>query len=405
MLQHSVVNTMLPNVVEFLSNHPLEGTDASSIADWKQSCQVSWTTVTDGVFTGEEADYGTSLLATLLASYADLARLVASKRHSTAEGWPLADRSGAIQRLLNMPQIEQRTDAWYQDALGLLSASQFNTILKSGRTRGQLVLQKASLEPIDLSQRRTVVTTQDLNPFTWGIRFEPIVKQIYQALTGTRVVDLGRLKHKTDKRLAASPDGLVIEGPDQRLSRFVEFKAPVTRKILSVVPDDYMAQMQIQMEVGQVEECDYLEVKFTSGYGPKVPHVTIPSGNPTLFEQRWFFGMIHLVVNEDTYELIRYEYSPLNTTEWEPELKPNELVTEAIPWWTSEWFTTTVGRSRTWFDSVQPAMKAFWEDVEKAKKGEFILPASTRKVKEPKEQGCMILEEPTATVVDLLVAQ
>ena len=402
MLQHSVVNTMLPNVVEFLSYHPLEGTDAASVADWKQSCQVAWSTITEGAFGAEEATYGASLLGTLLASYADLACLVATKRHSAAEGWSLADRHNTIQRLLNMPQIEQRTDAWYQDALGLLSASQFNTILKSGRTRGQLVLQKASLEPIDLSQRRTVVTTQDLNPFTWGIRFEPIVKQIYQALTGTRVVDLGRLKHKTDKRLAASPDGLVIEGPDQRLSRFVEFKAPVTRKILSVVPEDYMAQMQIQMEVGQVEECDYLEIKFNSGYGAKVSQVTIPSKNPTLFEQRWFYGNIHLVVNEETNDPIRYEYSPLNTDTWAPELVTNEIVSEVIPWWTSEWFTTTVGRSRTWFESVQLAMKAFWEDVEKAKRGEFILPASTRKVK---EQGCLILEDPTSTVVDLLVAQ
>ena len=402
MLQHSVVNAMLPNVVEFISHHPLEGTDAASVADWKQSCQVAWTAITDGVFGAEESTYGASLLGTLLASYADLARLVATKRHGAAEGWSLADRSTAIQRLINMPQIEQRTDAWYQDALGLLSASQFNTILKSGRTRGQLVLQKASLEPIDLSQRRTVVTTQDLNPFTWGIRFEPIVKQIYQALTGTRVVDLGRLKHKTDKRLAASPDGLIIEGPDQRLSRFVEFKAPVTRKILSIVPEDYMAQMQIQMEVGQVEECDYLEIKFNSGYGAKVSQVSIPSENPTLFDQRWFYGHIHLVVNEETNEPIRYEYSPLNTTDWVPELVANEIVSEVIPWWTSEWFTTTVGRSRTWFESVQPAMKAFWEDVKKAKCGEFILPASTRKVK---EQGCLILEDPTSTVVDLLVAQ
>lgn len=402
MLQHPVVNTMLPNVVEFLSYHPLEGTDAASVANWKQSCQVAWSTITEGVFGQEEADYGASLLATLLASYADLACLVATKRHSAAEGWSLEDRRNSIQRLLNMPQIEQRTDAWYQDALGLLSASQFNTILKSGRTRGQLVLQKASLEPIDLTQRRTVVTTHELNPFTWGIRFEPIVKQIYQALTGTRVVDLGRLKHKTDPRLAASPDGLVVEGPDQRLSRFVEFKAPVTRKILSVVPEDYMAQMQIQMEVGQVEECDYLEIKFNSGYGAKVPHVTIPAENPTLFEQRWFFGYIHLIGNKETNEPIRYEYSPLNTSDWEPELGDNELILEVIPWWTSEWFTTTVGRSRTWFDSVQPAMKAFWEDVEKAKRGEFILPASTRKVK---EQGCLILEEPTSTVVDLLVGQ
>jgi hypothetical protein len=406
MLQHSVVNTMLPNVVEFLSHHPLEGTDKSSIDSWKQSCQIAWSTITDGVFTSEEADYGTSLLATLLASYADLAHLVATKRHSAAEGWTLPDRHAAIQRLLNMPQIEQRTDAWYQDALGLLSASQFNTILKSGRTRGQLVLQKASLEPIDLSQRRTVVPTLELNPFTWGIRFEPIVKQIYQALTGTRVVDLGRLKHSVDRRLAASPDGLVVEGPDQRLARFVEFKAPVTRKILSVVPDDYMAQMQIQMEVGQVEECDYLEIKFISGYGQKVTQVTIPTENPTLFEQRWFYGNIHLIVNEETYEPIRYEYSPLNTLEWTPQLEEGEYVMEVIPWWTSEWFITTVGRSRTWFESVQPAINTFWEDVKKAKCGEFLLPASSRKSKEVKNtDGCMILEEPSATIAELLIAQ
>lgn len=402
MLQHSVINTMLPNVVEFLSYHPLEGTDVSSIADWKQSCQVAWATITEGAFGPEEAEYGASLLSTLLASYADLACLVASKRHSSTKGWSLADRNTSIQRLLTMPQIEQRTDAWYQDAIGLLSASQFNTILKSGRTRGHLVLQKASLEPIDLSQRRTVVTTQELNPFTWGIRFEPIVKQIYETLTGTRVIDLGRLKHKTDPRLAASPDGLVIEGPEQYLSRFVEFKAPVTRKILSIVPDDYMAQMQIQMEVGQVEECDYLEIKFNSGYGNKIQHVSIPSENPTLFNQRWFFGYIHLIINEETNEPIRYEYSPLNTTDWKPELNTTEKVFEVIPWWTSEWFTTTVGRSRIWFESVQPAIKAFWEDVEKAKKGEFVLPASTRK---PKEQVCMILDESTAKVTDLLIAQ
>lgn len=406
MLQHPVVNTMLPNVVEFLSQNPIEATDDSSIADWKQSCQVAWSTVTEGVFTSEEADYGASLLATMLAAHADLARLVASKRHGTAQGWSLADRHAAIQRLLTMPQIEQRTDAWYQDALGLLSASQFNTILKSGRTRGQLVLQKASLDPIDTSQRRTVVPTQELNPFTWGIRFEPIVKQIYQALTGTRVVDLGRLKHKTDPRLAASPDGLVVEGPEQRLGRFVEFKAPVTRKILSIVPDDYMAQMQIQMEVGQVEECDYLEIKFNSGYGLKIPNVEIPSQNPTLFEQRWFYGHMHLVANEETCEVIRYEYSPLNTLDWEPELAEGEYVMEIIPWWSSEWFITTVGRSHAWFASVQPAIASFWEDVKKAKCGEFVLPASTRKPKEPKNaEGCMILEEPSATIAELLVAQ
>jgi hypothetical protein len=292
-----------------------------------------------------------------------------------------------VERLLLTPQIEQRTEAWYLDAAGLLSASQFNTILKSGRTRGQLVLQKASGAPPDSAQRRTCIKTQELTAFTWGIRFEPLVKQIYQDLTHTRVVDLGRLRHPTDSRLAASPDGLVVEGPAERYGRFVEFKAPVTRKILSVVPDDYIVQMQIQMEVGGVEQCDYLEIKFNSGYGSKQ---MIEEKDPV------YSGIIYLIGSQDLEEPIRYEYSPLNNKVWKPTgMQENECILEEIPWWTSEWFTTTVGRSRSWFASVQPAMLAFWDDVEKAKREEYVLPASKRQKKDP---ICMITDDVVAAV-------
>jgi hypothetical protein len=384
---------MLPNVVEFLKSESPTCLDESSLNGWKAECQQTWNALSSDICTYEETKYGSSILSTVLNAYTDLAKLVQTKRFSTGTNWTQEERVATIQRLLATPQIEQRTDEWYQDALGLLSASQFNTIMKSGRTRGHLVLQKAAKEPIDQSQRRTVVLTQDLNPFTWGIRFEPVVKQIYQSLTGTRVVDLGRLRHSTDKRMAASPDGLVIEGPPTRLGRFVEFKAPVTRKILSVVPEDYWAQMQIQMEVGQVEECDYLEIKFESQYGIKTSPVIIPSANPSLIE-KWFFGHIFVIGSMETCEPIRYEYSPLNDTEWKPILlSDQEVIVETIPWWTTTWYMTTVGRSRQWFASVQPAIQAFWEDVEKAKQGIFELPVSQRKAK---ETVCLIQpDEPT----------
>jgi hypothetical protein len=52
----------------------------------------------------------------------------------------------------------------------------------------------------------------------------------------------------------------------------------------------------------------------------------------------------------------------------------------------------TVGRSRTWFESVQPAIQSFWEDVAKAKEGLFVLPPSSRKVKEVQ---CKIVDDST----------
>jgi hypothetical protein len=377
-----LINGMLSNVADFLLGHSIENTDALSIQDWRKSTEASWSILSDNFLTKDEQAYCTSILATFLDAYAELASQVELKKQATCQGWSLSDRRASLQRLLNAPQIEQRTEAWYLDAMGLLSASQFNCILKPGRTRGQIVLQKASLEPPDTSQRKTTVSTDYLNAFTWGIRFEPVIKQIYQDLTNTVVGELGRLKHPIDRRLAASPDGIVLEGPDNRLSRFVEFKAPVSRKLLSIIPEDYMAQMQIQMEVGGVEECDYLEIKFNSKYGAK--EAVEKDGSEK------YFGNIYLIGSIETNEPLRYIYSPLNDLDWVPATTETEHILETIPWWTSEWYLTTVGRSRAWFASVQPAIESFWEDVDKAKRGEFELPPSTRKAKDP---VCLIMNE------------
>jgi hypothetical protein len=371
---------MLPNVADFLSQFPLGGTDAASLVEWRRGCEVAWEQLTRDFLTDEESIAATSIFHTILDAQTDFAHCVAAKQSKSTGRWSKDDRRKTLETLLNRPQIEQRTEAWYLDAAGLLSASQFNTILKSGRTRGQVVLQKASALPPDMSQRKTCVQTFDLNPFTWGIRFEPIVKMVYEDLRKSTVAEMGRLKHKRDPRLAASPDGLIVKGPDECLGRFVEFKAPVTRKILNTVPEDYMAQMQIQMEVGDVEECDYLEVKIQSAYGTKVGEVERDASAK-------YSGFVYLISRDGSLEHLRYEYSPLHSLDWQPPLKEGETLLESIYWKSNEWFLTTVGRSRSWFASVQPAIAQFWEDVEKAKRGEFQLPASTRKAKEPKPQA------------------
>ena len=343
------------------------------MSNWRSDCEAEWKTIQPYISTTESIDL-------YLNAYCDLA--FKSSQHATQQQtWTIYQRQASIDSLLRRPQVEQRTQDWYIEAQKMLTASQFATILqeKGGLTRGRLVMEKAT-GCVDTSQRRTVVETSQLNPFTWGIRFEPVVNQIYCHLTGTQVKDMGRLRHQVDSKLAASPDGMVVSGPNECLGRFVEFKAPVSRKLTGSIPKDYMTQMQIQMEVGDVEECDYLEVKFISTYGGKVPDL----------KAERFCGEIYIVEAED--ETLRYIYSSLNDVGRTPSLRPKERILETIPWATSEFYITTVPRSRSWFASVQPAIESFWKDVEMAKQGLFVLPESSRKKKE-KDAVCMVMDE------------
>lgn len=384
---NSVFTSMLPNVIQFLENEPFFGVDDASLAIWKANCELSWDQLSSTYLSPSEAEQSKHVLSTLLDSYSDLARLMAAKKYESSASWTTEQREDCVLQLLSAVQTEQRTQQWYLDAANLLTASQFHTILRPGLTRGRLVVEKAS-GAVDTSNRVTVSPTKYLNPFTWGIRFEPLVRDIYQALTQTKVRDMGRLRHRSEPHLAASPDGLVIEGPPHRYGRFVEFKAPVSRPILNKIPAEYMTQMQIQMEVGDVEECDYLEVKFNSSYSSKVEILPQPIETT---DHKVFYGKLFLIekphMDTVTY---RYAYGPLNTLEWNPPLEKDEFILEEIPWWTDTWYLTTVGRSRVWFDSVKPVMESFWKDVQLAKEGAFVLPTSTRK---PRTVSCKIIEE------------
>ena len=152
----------------------------------------------------------------------------------------------SVSRLLGQASTAQRTLEWYKQGQEVLTASQFATILKGARTRGHLVVEKST--PITtISKKYLCVRTEDIRAFDWGIRFEPVIKQLYENITSSKVADLGRLIHPTDKNLAASPDGLVTDG--QKKGYLVEFKAPISRVITEEVPKDYWMQMQIQMEV------------------------------------------------------------------------------------------------------------------------------------------------------------
>jgi putative phage-type endonuclease len=223
------------------------------------------------------------------------------------------------ERLKSVASVQQHSPEWLMEKCDLITASEFSKIIKDGAARYNLILEKTVKLLPTTKQQRTVFISNNgsLEPMAWGHRFEPVVKQIYESVTGFTVYSgLGRLRHSNLKRLAASPDGVVSKGC------LLEIKAPLTREIEDdEIPYEYYCQMQVQMEVCNVQVCDYCECRFRSG-SDFIDMSGCPAGQ--------FVGSVAVVGLDDDYTTWKYVYSPLfPDTEtgrcaaraWEPHFK------------------------------------------------------------------------------------
>ena len=70
------------------------------------------------------------------------------------------------------------------------------------------------------------------------------------------------MAHKEYPYLLASPDGINIkELKNPRYGAF-EVKNPTNRELTGIPKKEYWIQMQLQMEVWDFDECDFLETVF-----------------------------------------------------------------------------------------------------------------------------------------------
>jgi len=290
-----------------------------------------------------------------------------------------------LHELLNRKQIEQRTPEWYEQMGKVLTASELHHLFGSERERGKFVLSKT--EPYVARNQPLAVQSGRMSAFDWGIRFEPVVKQIYEHKYGVTLRELGRLHHQEDPRCSASPDGLVYSCPEQiRTGRLIEIKCPVSREIDGTIPKEYYTQMQMQLHVTGLHTCDYVEAVFSSPYNQR----ELKAG-PSLYDG--FIAVVQYAEQQNGQDFY-YVYSPIHAaSDWTPELKEGEEMIEIVPWRLFQWHEQMVQRSEEWWLALQPKMEAFWEDVEKAKCGNFIVPESkraTNKSPKKKEQACLI---------------
>jgi putative phage-type endonuclease len=171
-----------------------------------------------------------------------------------------------IQGLRETPQPVQRTPEWYQFRWNLITASNAWKAFESQSAINQLIYEKCQpLKTFDENGdngEEDVKMVNTNSPMHWGQKFEPLSVMIYEDMYNSKVEDFGCIKHPTYNFLGASPDGIIIESSTGRYGRMLEIKNPVSREITGIPKKEYWVQMQLQMEVCDLDECDFLETKF-----------------------------------------------------------------------------------------------------------------------------------------------
>ena len=187
--------------------------------------------------------------------------------------------------------------------------------------------------------------------------------------------------HPTDPLLAASPDGFIVEATDPaRIGRLLEIKCPISRDIGAAIPFEYWCQMQIQMEVTGIDECEYVEVKIDS-ISPK--KLDLSGAEPE--------GYVWLMQNPTTCAM-SYVYT--EPERLDAEARGLDLI-EKIPWRLQKFYSKTVVRDRGWFQGTARQREEFWAIVGQARRSE-IQPfevKSRAKVVVTKEPGCRIIDD------------
>jgi hypothetical protein len=166
--------------------------------------------------------------------------------------------------LENVPVQKQRSEEWHKIRHTLFSASNIWKLFGSLAQYNSLLYEKCC--PFIAEHNSSTSIMQDTwNPRAWGVKYEPLTIMLYEYMYWTKVKsDYGCVPHR-DKtmHIGASPDAINIDETNcERYGRMVEVKNIFNREITGIPSEEYWIQMQVQMEVCNLDSCDFVETRF-----------------------------------------------------------------------------------------------------------------------------------------------
>ena len=287
-----------------------------------------------------------------------------------------------INILRQKPQPTQRTAEWYADRFNLITASNAYKIFESDAMRNQLIYEKCN--PIEPSSTEAVTYVNTNSPMHWGQKYEPLSVKIYEKQFGTKIEDFGCIKHDTYHFLGASPDGINVDETNDRYGRMLEIKNIVNREIDGIPKKEYWIQMQMQMEVCDLNECDFLETKFIEyeNYSEfqsdslvELDTDDVEFLNVCSSKDGKMKGLIIHFHQKNGYPF--YDYMPFDLFEEEDidewsqqeiakyEMEPYNYIYVNMLYWKLEKISCAlVSRNEEWFKANVPEMENIWKIIE-----------------------------------------
>ena len=264
-------------------------------------------------------------------------------------------------RLKNIFQPEQKTKEWYEMRETLLTASDWGTVLGENHySNSNSVLLKKCGED-------NFVTNEAMK---WGNKYEDVAILIYEHRNGKKVIDFGCLKHPFISFLGASPDGITTDGV------MVEIKCPTSRKITGIPPPYYWCQVQGQLEVCELDRCDFLEC-FLKEYTTETEYINDNYNDDFTLNK---FGNEKGIVVEfykRSSKTFFYKYSKVALLGNEMEQWKIDIVNEVCDndsnndimhscfsyWYLQEVSCIPIYRNQEWFHKAKIELEKFWNNV------------------------------------------
>lgn len=255
-------------------------------------------------------------------------------------------------KLKNTFQPVQKSKEWYEMRNGLLTASDWGKILDG---KNDVLLKKCGDD-----------TFIGGDAIDWGNKYEPVANMIYEHRNNVEVLEFGCLKHPFIDYLGASPDGITPDGI------MVEIKCPYTRKITGIPKPEYWCQVQGQLEVCDLDRCDFIEccLKEYEGeidyiddnyhnnyrlnsYGNEKGAIAefYRKSDKTFFNKYSYIGIIGESLEEWKKQIVK-------------ENTNNDIMFYRFCYWKLiEVSCIPIYRNHEWFHKSKPILEKFWKKV------------------------------------------
>ena len=324
--------------------------------------------------------------------------------------------------LRNKPQPAQRTKEWYLFRHNLITASNAYKAFESQATKNQLIYEKcqplnAAAYDSDIEEEIKMVNVN--STLHWGQKYEPLSVKIYEHEYKTSVEDFGCIQDEEYAFLGASPDGIITDIQSERYGRMLEIKNIVNREIDGIPKKEYWIQMQLQMKVCDLDECDFLETKFIE-YVDRHSFEEDTHNDVYEDDKGLEFKNVCLSRESKTKGVIlyfhtkegkpHYVYKPLDIIhphdiiEWEDKMldlyqsaKYNYSYIKFIYWKLERISCVLVCRNRQWFEDAAAELQEIWNIIVLERVSGFEHRAPNRKTKKENAFDILLNKSSTAS--------